>query len=64
MLVEDVIVLSLHAWGKNLRAGMPIMLPTTTKPTMAKRRRKSRDGELNPRAFPTLRLFVNRFLLG
>jgi hypothetical protein len=29
--------LSLHVWGKNLRAGMPTVLPTTTEPTMTER---------------------------
>jgi hypothetical protein len=41
-------LLSLHVWGKNLRAGMPIVLPTTTKPTMVERRRRSRDREFDP----------------
>jgi hypothetical protein len=40
-------LLSLHVWGKNLRAGMPTVLPTTTEPTMTERRRKSRDREFD-----------------
>jgi hypothetical protein len=31
-------LLSLHVWGKNLCAGMPTVLPTTTEPTMTERR--------------------------
>ncbi|KAF2022624.1 hypothetical protein EK21DRAFT_95561 [Setomelanomma holmii] len=57
-------ILSLHAWRKTLRGGMPAMLPTTTKSTTAKKRRQSRDTDLDPQAFPILCLVANEFLLG
>lgn len=65
MLFSLVIsVISLHVCRKTLCGGMPAMLPTTTKSTTAERHRESRDTDVDPQAFPILRLVANRFLLG
>jgi hypothetical protein len=58
------VLLSLHVWRKTLRAGMPAVLPTTTKLTAAERRRESRDRDSGLDASATLYLIIYKFLLG
>jgi hypothetical protein len=61
---SDSVILSLHVWRKTLCGGMPVVIPTTTKSTTAKRRRKSRNRGIGPRAVFVSRLVANRFLRG
>lgn len=55
-------VLSLHACRKTLRAGMPRLLPTTTKLITAARPRRSQDKNIKPSPSPAQRLSLDTFL--
>lgn len=51
-------------WRKTLRGGMRVVIPTTTESTTAKRRRKSRNRNINPRTVSVYRLVAKEFLRG
>jgi hypothetical protein len=57
-------LLSLHAWRKTLRSGIPALHTTTTKSTVAERPRKSRDRGFDCAAFSTICVFNSKCLRG
>lgn len=62
-LVNVNYLLSLYAWRETLRGGMPVVVPTTTKSTTGKRRRKSQNSDLDSRTVSVLCLVANKILL-
>ena len=56
--------ISLHVWRKTLRGGMPAILPTTKISTKAKKRRKSRNRDIDYKALSAFRLVANTVLFG